>query len=98
MTDKINIKSSLNDFFVQGGIHEFPIFCIARQGGRTAVEILARAVIMEGKHAYIGQNLTGLRSMGANSIVIRFAENEDIPPGFNVTNPEGALFMHEMYI
>ena len=97
MIDKVNIMSSLNDFFVKGGIHEFPIFCIARQGGRTAVEILARAVIMEGKHAYLGQNLTGLRSMGANSIVIRFADSEDIPPGFNVTNPEGALFMHEMF-
>jgi pyruvate ferredoxin oxidoreductase delta subunit len=98
MIDKADIMSSLNDFFVKGEIHEFPIFAIARQGGRTAVEILARAIIMEGKHAYIGQNLTGLRSMGANSIVIRFAESEDIPPGFNVTNPEGALFMHEMYI
>lgn len=98
MTDKVNIKSSLNDFFVQGGIHEFPIFCIARQGGRTAVEILARAVIMEGKHAYIGQNLTGLRSMGTNSMVIRFAETEDIPPGIGINHPGGAMFMHEILI
>ncbi len=36
--------------------------------------------------------------MGANSIVIRFAQSENIPPGFNVTNPEGALFMHDMFI
>jgi len=98
MTDRVNIKSSLDDFFVQGGIHEFPIFCIARQGGRTAVEILARAFIMEGKHAYIGQNLTGLRSMGTNSMVLRFADTEDIPPGVGITHPEGALFMHEILI
>ncbi len=96
MTSRVNIKSSLDDFFVQGGIHEFPIFCIARQGGRTAVEILARAFIMEGKHAYIGQNLTGLRSMGINSMVIRFADTEDIPPGIGINRPEGALFMHEI--
>jgi Pyruvate/2-oxoacid:ferredoxin oxidoreductase delta subunit/Pyruvate/2-oxoacid:ferredoxin oxidoreductase gamma subunit len=95
---KVNIQSSLADFFVKGGIHEYPIFCIARQGGRTAVEILARAFIMEGKHAYIGQNLTGLRSMGTNSMVLRFAETEGIPPGISVNHPEGALFMHEILI
>jgi Pyruvate/2-oxoacid:ferredoxin oxidoreductase delta subunit/Pyruvate/2-oxoacid:ferredoxin oxidoreductase gamma subunit len=95
MKDRISIKSSLRDFFLEGSISEFPIFCIARQGGRTAVEILARALIMEGKHAYTGQNLTGLRSMGANSMLLRFAETEHIPPGIGITQPAGALFMHE---
>jgi 2-oxoacid:acceptor oxidoreductase delta subunit (pyruvate/2-ketoisovalerate family) len=98
MNDKVDVKPALDDFFIQGGIYEFPIFCIARQGGRTAVEILARACIMEGKHAYIGQNLTGLRSMGTNSMVIRFADTEDIPPGFDVNHPRGAMFMHEILI
>lgn len=96
MNDQVNVKAALDDFFIQGGIYEFPVFCIARQGGRTALEILARAFIMEGKHAYIGQNLTGLRSMGTNSMVIRFADTEDIPPGFGVNHPRGVMFMHEI--
>jgi len=98
MSDQVNVKTALDDFFMQGGIYEFPVFCIARQGGRTALEILARAIIMEGKHAYIGQNLTGLRSMGTNSMVLRFAETEDIPPGFGVNHPRGVMFMHEILV
>jgi Pyruvate/2-oxoacid:ferredoxin oxidoreductase delta subunit/Pyruvate/2-oxoacid:ferredoxin oxidoreductase gamma subunit len=98
MTEKLDIKASLNDYFREGGIHEIPIFCIARQGGRTALEILARAAIMEGKHAYIGQNLTGLRSMGANSMVLRIADGDDIPPGVGLSGPEAAMFMHEILI
>ncbi|MBI4768254.1 MAG: 2-oxoacid:acceptor oxidoreductase family protein [Deltaproteobacteria bacterium] len=98
MNGQINVKEALDEFFVQGGIYEFPVFCIARQGGRTALEILARACIMEGKHAYIGQNLTGLRSMGTNSMVLRFAETEDIPPGFGVNLPRGVMFMHEILV
>ena len=98
MNEKVNIEAALDDFFLQGGIYEFPVFCIARQGGRTALEILARACIMEGKHAYIGQNLTGLRSMGTNSMVLRFAETEDIPPGFGVNHPRGVMFMHEILV
>jgi Pyruvate/2-oxoacid:ferredoxin oxidoreductase delta subunit/Pyruvate/2-oxoacid:ferredoxin oxidoreductase gamma subunit len=98
MPSEIDIKQSVHDYFVENDIYEYPCFCIARQGGRTALEILTRALVMEGKFAYLGQNLTGLRSMGSNSMVVRFAETPEIPPGISVNNPRGALFMHEALI
>lgn len=95
MPNEFDIKQSVHDYFVENDIHEYPVFCIARQGGRTALEILTRALILEGKYAYLGQNLTGLRSMGSNSMVMRFADRPEIPPGISVNNPRGVLFMHE---
>ncbi|MBW1641436.1 MAG: 2-oxoacid:acceptor oxidoreductase family protein [Deltaproteobacteria bacterium] len=95
MFDNISIKKSQAEFFQKNDITEFPCFCIARQGGRTAMEILTRALIMEGRYAYLGQNLTGLRSMGTNSFVIRFGESPEIPPGISLNNPKGILIMHD---
>jgi Pyruvate/2-oxoacid:ferredoxin oxidoreductase gamma subunit/Pyruvate/2-oxoacid:ferredoxin oxidoreductase delta subunit len=95
MFDDINIKESQAEFFQKNDIIEFPCFCIARQGGRTALEILSRALILEGKYTYLGANLTGLRSMGTNSFVIRFGDTPEIPPGFSINNPKGILVMHD---
>ena len=95
MFDTISIKESQTEFFQKNGIIEFPCFCIARQGGRTAVEILTRALILEGRYTYLGQNLTGLRSMGTNSFVIRFGDTPEIPPGMGINNPRGILVMHD---
>ncbi|MCP4753783.1 MAG: hypothetical protein GY866_23105 [Proteobacteria bacterium] len=95
MFDKTSIRESQIEFFQQNDIIEFPCFCIARQGGRTAMEILTRALILEGKYTYLGANLTGLRSMGTNSFVIRFGDTPEIPPGIAVNNPKGILIMHD---
>ncbi len=95
MFDKINIKEAQAEFFQKNDIIEFPCFSIARQGGRTALEILSRALILEGKYTYLGANLTGLRSMGTNSFVIRFGDTPEIPPGFSINNPKGILVMHD---
>jgi Pyruvate/2-oxoacid:ferredoxin oxidoreductase delta subunit/Pyruvate/2-oxoacid:ferredoxin oxidoreductase gamma subunit len=95
MFDETSIKESQAEFFQKNDIIEFPCFCIARQGGRTALEILTRALIMEGKYTYLGQNLTGLRSMGTNSFVIRFGDTPEIPPGISLNNPKGILIMHD---
>ena len=98
MKHKSEVLQLIHNHFDQSKIHEFAFFCIARQGGRTALEILARAFINEGKYAYIGQNLTGLRSMGTNAIVARFAETPDIPSGISVTHPRGIMIMHDALI
>ena len=98
MFDELNINEAQAEFFEKNDIIEFPCFCIARQGGRTALEILSRALILEGKYTYLGANLTGLRSMGTNSFVIRFGESPEIPPGFTINNPKGILFMHDAMI
>ncbi|MRR17926.1 MAG: hypothetical protein EG826_15875 [Deltaproteobacteria bacterium] len=79
-------------------IHEFALFCMSRQGGRTAVEILARAFIMDGKYAYVGQDLTGMRSLGTNSLVFRYSEKDNVPPGISVIKPEGVMLMNEWLI
>ena len=68
-----NLKEALRDQYERKGIYEFPFFCIGRQGVRTAVEILARALNREGKHVYLGQNLAR-RSMATNNNVGRFSE------------------------
>lgn len=91
----IDVEKALHSHFDQSGTQEFVFFCIARQGGRTALEILARAFIMAGKHAYIGVNLTGLRSMGTNSMVLKFSDTPNIPPGITTMHPRGVMFMHE---
>ncbi len=98
MIQNINIEECRNEYFQQNHIDEYPVFCIARQGGRTAMEILTRALIMEGKYAYLGQNLTGLRSMGTNSFVLRVSDNPNIPPGFNLNAPKGLMLMHEALV
>lgn len=98
MENKPDILKLIHDHFDRREINEFAFFCIARQGGRTALEILARAFITEGKYAYIGQNLTGLRSMGTNNIVARFADTPDIPSGISITHPRGIMIMHEALV
>ncbi|GEM_PF-658735 len=95
MLEQVNIRECVDEYFIEKDIHEFPVFCIARQGGRTALEILTRALILEGKYAYLGQNLTGLRGMGSNGFVIRFADTPEIPPGISVNRPKGIMLMHE---
>lgn len=95
MAEELDIQKSLEEHYVRNGIQEFPFFSIGRQGGRTAVEILARAFIMEGKNVYVGQNLTGKRSMGTNSIVARFSDSLDLPATISVLHPNGVMFMHE---
>jgi Pyruvate/2-oxoacid:ferredoxin oxidoreductase gamma subunit/Pyruvate/2-oxoacid:ferredoxin oxidoreductase delta subunit len=95
MFDSDSIKESQAEFFKKNDIIEFPCFCIARQGGRTAMEILTRALILEGKYTYLGQNLTGLRSLGTNTFVIRFGDTPEIPPGISINNPRGILIMHD---
>jgi Pyruvate/2-oxoacid:ferredoxin oxidoreductase gamma subunit/Pyruvate/2-oxoacid:ferredoxin oxidoreductase delta subunit len=95
MIDIDTIKESQAEFFRQNDIIEFPCFCISRQGGRTAMEILTRALILEGKYTYLGQNLTGFRSMGTNTFVIRFGDTPEIPPGISINNPKGILIMHD---
>jgi 2-oxoacid:acceptor oxidoreductase delta subunit (pyruvate/2-ketoisovalerate family) len=98
MENRPDILKLIHDHFDQRKIDEFAFFCIARQGGRTALEVLARAFIKEGKYAYIGQNLTGLRSMGTNNIIARFADTPDIPSGISVTHPRGIMIMHEALV
>jgi len=95
MMEQVSIKECVDEYFVKNDIYEFPAFCIARQGGRTALEILTRAFILEGKYAYLGQNLSGLRGMGSNGFVIRFADTPEIPPGISVNRPKGFMLMHE---
>lgn len=95
MMEQVNIKECVDEYFVKNDIYEFPAFCIARQGGRTALEILTRALILEGKYAYLGQNLSGLRGMGSNGFVVRFADTREIPPGISVNRPKGFMLMHE---
>ena len=94
MANGSKVDEALRKHYERNRIFEFPFFCIGRQGGRTAVEILARALIMEGKHVYLGQNL-GRRSIGTNTMVIRFSEAPRIPSGVSVLRPNGMMFMHE---
>lgn len=98
ITDEVGIEKWLKEEFIRSQLYEFAFFSIGRQGGRTAVEILARALIMEGKNIYVGQNLTGKRSMGTNSIVARFGSSPDIPATVSITNPRGLMFMHEALV
>jgi pyruvate ferredoxin oxidoreductase delta subunit len=98
VADDVAIEQWLKDEFVRSQLYEFAFFSIGRQGGRTAVEILARALIMEGKNVYVGQNLTGKRSMGTNSIVARFGSAPDIPATVSITQPRGLMFMHEALV
>lgn len=98
MEQQSNVLQLIHDHFDKSKIHEFAFFCIARQGGRTALEVLARAFIKEGKYAYIGQNLTGMRSMGTNNIIARFADTPDIPSGISVTHPRGIMIMHDALV
>jgi 2-oxoacid:acceptor oxidoreductase delta subunit (pyruvate/2-ketoisovalerate family) len=98
MTNGLDVEKWLHDHFDRGGIEEFAFFCIARQGGRTALEILARALIKKGKYAYIGQNLTGLRSMGTNNMVAKFSDAPNIPSSISVTHPKGVMLMHDALV
>lgn len=94
MADGWTVEEALQEHYSQNKIYEFPFFCIGRQGGRTAVEILARALILEGKHVYLGQNL-GRRSIATNNMVVRFSETPNIPSGISVMRPNGIMFMNE---
>ena len=98
LVDEVEIKQLLKEEFVRSQLYEFAFFSIGRQGGRTALEILARALIKEGKNVYVGQNLTGKRSMGTNSIVARFGAASDIPETVSIMNPSGLMFMHEALV
>jgi len=91
----LDIGKSFREYFDQNKIYEFPFFSIARQGMRTAAEILARAFILEGKHVYVGQNLSGARSMGLNNIVVRVGNTEEMPSMISVMHPHGTMFLHE---
>ena len=62
------------------------------------MEVLARALIMEGKYAYVGQDLTGLRSLGTNSMIVRCSDTDNIPPGTGTINPDGVMLMNEALI
>lgn len=91
----LDITAIQTAYFRQKNIAEYPVFSIARQGGRSAMEILVRALIMTGRYTYLGQNLTGLRSMGTNSFVVRFSDDPEIMPGIGVNAPKGAMIMHD---
>lgn len=95
---KSTVSEAVRNHMSLSNIHEFALFCIARQGGKTAVEILARAFIMEGKHVYVGQSLTGKRSMGTNSLIFRYSDIDNVPPGISINIPEGIMLMHEALI
>jgi len=95
--ERLDINKTVREHYDRSGVYEFAFFCIGRQGGRSAVEILARALIAEGKSVYLGQNL-GRRSLGTNAMVIRFADSGDIPPGMSVSRPSGMMFMHESLV
>lgn len=95
MAEELEIIKWVAEHYRRSGIHEFPFFAIGRQGGRTAIEILARAFILEGKQVYVGQNLSGSRSMGTNNIVLRFADVPELPATISVLQPQGVMFMHE---
>jgi len=95
---ELSVDKAVRNHVSQSSFHEFALFCVARQGGRTAVEILARAFIMDGKYAYVGQNLTGLRSMGTNTLIFRYSDIDNVPPGISIIKPEGVMLMHEALI
>lgn len=92
---ELDINGALERHFARKKVQELAFFCIARQGGRTALEILGRAMIASGIKVYIGQNLTGARSMGTNAMVARFSRQAQPPPGLAVSAPAGLMFMHE---
>ena len=52
LVDEVEIKQLLKEEFVRSQLYEFAFFSIGRQGGRTALEILARALITEGKNVH----------------------------------------------
>ncbi|MFC1939758.1 2-oxoacid:acceptor oxidoreductase family protein [Chloroflexota bacterium] len=94
MSESFDMMRAMRANFERSNLLEFPFFSYPRQGGRTAVEILARAFVMEGKYVYIGARL-GARSRGTNEIVFRTADTDTIPKGLATTYPSGLMFMHE---
>jgi 2-oxoacid:acceptor oxidoreductase delta subunit (pyruvate/2-ketoisovalerate family) len=99
MTTRINVKEYLRDHLAEGAdFQEFLFFCLARQGGRTALEILARALISQGKNVFVGQNLTGARSVGTNHMVMRIGDTPDLPRGMAAERPTGIMFLHEALV
>lgn len=94
MAKGLDIEKAVRNHFERTKIHELPVLGYARQGGRTGVEVLARAFTMEGRHVYIGAKLAA-RSRGNNEMVLRIADMEEIPRGTAVTHPMGILALHE---
>ncbi len=83
---------------VKSGVKEFPFISVARQGYRTAVEILANAAIMEGKQVYLGSHISGARSMAPHSITLRIANTTSIPTGVYATSPTGLFASSETLV
>jgi len=85
-------------YFREKGVREFPVLGIGRQGFRSAVEVLADALVREGKYVQVGARLSGARSYGINIITLRFADISDIPTGFYPIYPDGLLAAHESFL
>jgi len=99
MTRTLNVAETIRTHLAEGSeFKEFLFFCLARQGGRTALEILARALISEGKGVFVGQNLTGARSLGTNHMVMRVGDTPDLPRGMAAERPTGIMFLHEALV
>jgi len=99
MTTRLNVAETVRTHLADdAGFKEFLFFCLARQGGRTALEILARALIGEGRGVFVGQNLTGARSLGTNHMVMRVGGTPDLPQGMAPERPTGIMFLHEALV
>jgi pyruvate ferredoxin oxidoreductase delta subunit len=99
MTERLDVTKYLEEHLAKGAdFQEFLFFCLARQGGRTAIEILARALIHQGKSVFVGQNLTGARSVGTNHMVVRVGDTPDLPRGMAAERPTGIMFLHEALV
>jgi pyruvate ferredoxin oxidoreductase delta subunit len=99
MSKRLDVKKFLESHLAKGvDFQEFVFFSLARQGGRTALEILARALISEGKNVFVGQNLSGLRAVGTNHMVMRVGDTPDLPQGMAVERPTGIMFLHEALV
>jgi 2-oxoacid:acceptor oxidoreductase delta subunit (pyruvate/2-ketoisovalerate family) len=99
MSERLDVTKYLEEHLAEGaGFQEFLFFCLARQGGRTALEILARALINQGKGVFVGQNLTGARSVGTNHMVVRVGDSPDLPWGMAAERPTGIFFLHEALV
>jgi 2-oxoacid:acceptor oxidoreductase delta subunit (pyruvate/2-ketoisovalerate family) len=99
MSKRLDVRKFLESHLAKGAdFQEFVFFSLARQGGRTALEILARALISEGKNVFVGQNLSGLRAVGTNHMVMRVGDTPDLPQGMAVERPTGIMFLHEALV
>ncbi len=92
------MQEPLSEYMVKSGVKEFPFISVARQGYRTAVEILANAAILEGKQVYLGSHISGARSMAPHSITLRIANTTSIPTGVYATSPTGLFASSETLV